>query len=163
MAPIGWLERNFKIYGVDLYGHAGPMPGHAGSTITFNNPPEWDREGFFDPDARTRVTVPPGYKGRYTVRMTIQWNRGGSQPFTIQDRDQGYFYGELSTNAHPDGRFQESRVSAAPVVNSTKTVFHLFFEGLLTPGHYIEPLIHYQLPQPASADIWFRMRRLGRQ
>ena len=50
MAPIGWLERNFKIYGVDLYGHAGPMPGTAGTTITFNNPPEWDREGFFNPE-----------------------------------------------------------------------------------------------------------------
>jgi hypothetical protein len=163
MSEIGWLERNFKIYGVDLYGHADPMPGPGTTTINFKSPPEWDRSGFFDSASPTRVTVPSGYRGRYTIRMTIQWNRGGAQPFTIQDRDQGFFYGEFSTNAHPDGHFQESRVSAAPVVNSTKTVFHLLWEGLLAPGHYIEPLIQYQLPQPASMDAWLRMRRLGRQ
>ncbi len=163
MAAIGWLERNLKIHGVDLYGHAGPMPGPASTSINFVDPPDWDRGGFYDPANPTRVTVPSGYRGRYTIRVTIQWNRGGNQTFTIQDRDQGFFYGELSTNAHPDGHFHETRVSAAPVVNSTKTVFHLLWEGLLAPLDFVEPLIQYELPQPAAADVWFRMRRLGRQ
>jgi hypothetical protein len=162
MPSIGWLERNFKIYGIHLYGRANPTPGPGSSKITFHNPPEWTRGDFFDVTAPTRVTVPHGYRGRYTIRLTLEWTRGGNMVFTELDREQGFFYGELSTNAHPDGVFHESRVSAAPVVHSTRTVLHLLWEGMLTPGDFIEPNIQYTLAQITSVNAWFRMRRLGK-
>lgn len=163
MASLNWVEKRVRVHGVELYADAAPMPGDtATSKVVFNNPPVWDSDGFFKPAHPERVAIPPGFRGRYAVRLTVRWSVV-QQPFTINDRDNGFFYAEIASNAHPDGRFQETRVSAAPVVNSTKTVMQILWDGALAHGHFLEVNLQYDLPRPAGANIWFAMRWLGRQ
>lgn len=163
MPPLNLVERRVRVHGVELRADASPMPDPAATTaLTFQNPPRWDSDGFFDPTQPGRVTIPPGFRGRYAARLTVRWFLGQGA-FTVNDRDHGFFYAELATDADPDGRFQETRISAAPVANSTKTVLQVVWDGLLAPGNHIAANIQYDLPRPAMLNAWFTLCRLGAQ
>ncbi len=162
MASLNWVENRVRVHGVELRADATPVPSSTTtSKVVFSSPPVWDSDGFFNPAVPERVVIPSGFRGRYAARLTLRWSFG-QQPFTINDRDNGFFYAEIATNAHPDGRFQETRVSAAPVVNSTKTVMQILWDGALAHGHYLEVNLQYDLPRPAGVNIWFALRWLGR-
>jgi hypothetical protein len=164
MSPLNSTEKKIRVHGVELSADVSPMPSTSAITkVSFANPAVWDSDDFFDADFPDRVTIPQGFRGRYAVRLTIRWSVVGAQAFTVNDRDNGFFYAEIATNAHPDGRFQETRVSAAPVVNSTKTVMQILWDGELKKGHLLEVNLQYDLPRPAVANVWFAMRWLGRQ
>ena len=163
MASLNSTEKQVRVHGVELSADAGfPPSSNAVSKVIFANPPVWDSDGFFDAAHPDRVTIPKGLRGRYAVRLTIRWSLG-QQAFTINDRDNGFFYAEIATNAHPDGVFQETRVSVAPVVNSTKTVMQILWDGALVKNHFLEVNLQYDLPRPAMANVWLAMRWLGRQ
>lgn len=162
MDSLNWVEKRIRAHGVELCADAGPMPSSVTTTkVVFRDPPVWDSDGFFNPAQPERVTIPEGFRGRYAVRLTVRWSLG-QQPFTINDRDNGFFYTEIATNADPTGRFQETRVSVAPVVNSTKTVMQILWDGALVKDQFLEVNLQYDLPRPAGANIWFAMRWLGR-
>ncbi|MDX2436104.1 MAG: hypothetical protein QNL88_03535 [Acidobacteriota bacterium] len=163
MPPLNWTERRIHAHGVELHADANPMPSDTTSTkVVFSNPPVWDSDGFFNAAHPDRISIPQGLRGRYAARLTIRWYLG-QQPFTIHDRDNGFFYTEIASNADPTGRFQDTRISVAPVVNSTKTVLQVLWDGPLAHGHFLEVNLQYDLPRPAGANIWFSLRWLGRQ
>jgi len=163
MPTLNWTERRIRAHGVELFASASPTPSPTASTkVSFSSPPVWDSDGFFNAAHPDRVSIPPGLRGRYTARLTIRWTFG-QPPFTINDRDNGFFYTEIASNADSTGRFQDSRISAAPVVNSTKTVLQVLWDGPLAHGHFLEVNIQYDLPRQADAEIWFTLRWLGRQ
>jgi hypothetical protein len=163
MPPLNMTERRVRVHGVDLQADASPMPDpNATTTLSFQSPAKWDSDGFFNPAQPSRVTIPSGLRGRYSVRLTIRWSLALGA-FTINDRDNGFFYAELATDADPDGRFQETRISVAPVANSTKTVLQVCWDGLLAPGNHIGANVQYDLPRPAMLNAWLTMHRLGAQ
>jgi len=170
MAPP-WFDRWIRVHGADLSGGATIVQDTANFIeVKFNHPPEWQSDPFLDPADRTKITIPRKLAGRYYVRVTIRWEKTDNYEFQIPDRDNSCFYTYLTKNGDTiTHRLSETRISAAPVVNSTKTVMHVLWEGNLRKDDFIKLFISHpgtvlsasNMTIPVMANVWLTLRRLG--
>ena len=170
MAPP-WFDRWIRVHGADLRADELIVPGTADFTnVKFNHPPEWQSDPFLDPADRTRITIPKKLDGRYYVRVTIRWERSDNNDFQIADRDGSCFLTYVTKNGDTDAhRLQDTRVSAAPVVMSTKTFMHVLWEGNLKRDDFLKVFINHHgtilgatnVPISVMANVWMVVRRLG--
>ena len=170
MAPP-WFDRWIRVHGADLRGDELIVPGTADFTeVKFKHPPEWQSDPFLDPADPTKITIPRKLAGRYYVRVTIRWERSDNNEFQIADRDGSCFFTYVTKNGDTDAyALQDTRVSAAPVVMSTKTFLHVLWEGNLKRDDFLKVFIcHWgtilganDIPISVMANVWMIVRRLG--
>lgn len=170
MPALNILERFIRVHGADLTAHAAPVLGEGLETVSFHQQPGWDSDGFFSPQVPTRVTIPNGLGGRYSVLVNVLWNAATNQPFSLQERDRLFVYGEIGSNADPDGRLYETRCAQSLVAHTVTTPMRFQWEGELASEHFIE--VKLMLGQDMTADgpaiidrlpanVWLHLRRLG--
>jgi hypothetical protein len=175
MPDLNWVEKRIFVHGVDLIGYALLVPGGNQFTfVEFDHPPEWqsDPDVFFDGVDRTKIAIPKRHGGRYYLCATIRCERSDNRGFQIQDRDNSYFFTYLTKNGDTEeDRLAETRISAAPVVNSSKTVIRLLWEGKLKRNDFLKLFIAQNgtilgetgIPISTMVTVWLTLRRLGSQ
>lgn len=169
--PPPWFDKWIRVHGADLRADELIMTGPPAVTeAKFKHPPDWQSDPFLDPADPTKISIPPKLLGRYYLRVTIRWERSDNNEFQIADRDGGYFFTYVTKNGDTDEyRLQDTRISAAAVVMSTKTFIHVLWEGNLRRGDYLKLFIGRSgtilgptdIPISVMANIWTVLRRLG--
>ncbi len=170
MPALKFLERLIRVHGADLTADAAPVLGADLKTVSFHQQSRWDSDGFFSPQVPTRVTIPNGLGGRYSVLVNVLWNAATNAPFSLEDRDRLFVYGEIGSNADPDGRLHETRCAQSLVAHTVTSPMRFQWEGELASDHFIE--VRLMLGQdmtsvaPAqfdrlTANVSLHLRRLG--
>jgi hypothetical protein len=145
--------------------------------MSFSSSARWDSDGFYAGSSPTRITIPDNLEGRYLASALVMWSRGGSNPFTIGQRDgqglpspAGYFSAVIVANGStPSPRQNLSVVAVVPT--AIRTTQSVMWETDLDPGDYLEiELCQHVLGvdpdiPPSSdtliAEVDFTLRRLG--
>jgi hypothetical protein len=170
------FERRIKVRGAKLAGQTHltlPIKDHpldlAGTEI-------WNRDGFFSSGNKTRVTVPMGYGGVYSVHAVVHWRIGDGKTFFPDIRDGNYFISQIAKNGSVSGDLREARSSDAPKIPATITRQGVFWEAELAESDFIEVLATCEVFDAATMTLfdglygvgwsfrlehWFTIRRLG--
>jgi len=177
MAGLTWCERRMRVRGVKLAGATDlslPIKDHplvlAGSTI-------WASTGFYSSVQPTRVMVPTGCGGVYSIHAVVHWKIGDLFRFLPETRDGNYFITQLAKNGSVSGDLREARTIDAPMIPARITRQDIVWEAELEANNYIEVLISCEVRDQEIMDLyddlfgstwryrlehWLTVRRLGK-
>ncbi len=134
------------------------VPQGSQSTLNLDQIVEWDTDGFFDAGQPSRLTIPAGFEGRYLVHVMLSWYRIMGTPWTVAERDGGFFNACLAKNGV--GPLDGSRSNAAPVVMAKHTTQRILWEGELAAGDFVELNAWQEVADEVVVDAWLTLRRV---
>jgi hypothetical protein len=170
------FERRIKIRGAKLAGQTNIKLPINDQPLDLAGTEIWNRDGFFSNTNKTRVTVPVGYGGVYSIHAVVHWGIGSSATFFPDIRDGNYFVTKLRKNNDVSGDLREARSSDEPTIQATITRQDVFWEAELSGDDYIEVLVSCEVIDAATMNLydglygaawgyrlehWLTIRRLG--
>jgi len=134
------------------------VPQETQTKLNLGHVVDWDTDGFFDAGQPGRLTIPDGFQGRYFVHATLSWYRILGTPWTVAERDGGFFNACLAKNGV--GPLDGSRSNAAPVVTAKHTTQRILWEGELAAGDFVELNAWQEVDDEVVVDAWLTLRRV---
>jgi len=178
MTGIPRFERRIKIRGAKLFSITTLHPPIADHPLELADTEIWNRDGFYSSTQPTRVTVPTGYAGVYSVHSVVQWGIGLlADRFRPEIRDGSYFITQLAKNGSVADDLNEARAFDPPTIPTRICRQDVFWEADLEDNSYIEVLVSNQAFDQSVMDQydilygaawfyrlehWLTIRRLGR-
>lgn len=174
---LTWWERKARVRGVKLAGQANLSLPIKDKALEFNGAPIWVSDGYFSGTEPTRVTIPAGCGGVYSIHAVVHWGIYDSATFFPQIRDGNYFITQVAKNGGVSGHLREACTCNEPAIPATTTRQEVLWEAPLAASNYIEILISSEVVDQNIMDLygglygvswkyqleyWLTVRRLGR-
>jgi hypothetical protein len=171
------FERRMIVRGAKLAGQTNLALPIKDQPLDLAGTEIWNRDGFFSSGNKTRVTVPMGYGGVYSIHAVVHWGIGGGKTFFPDIRDGSYFISKIAKNGSVSGDLREARSSDAPTIPATITRQDVLWEAELAENDSIEVLVTCEVFDTAIMNLcdglygvgwgfnlehWFTIRRLGK-
>lgn len=165
--------RNYtKVRGATVSGTIQPMPQNPNDHVmTFDNPPVWEGNDFYNIANPTRLTVPRKRGGRYFIHGELQWKTMPQVTFPFEQSQAGGFVGAyLMRNGSTPTTPREAQSIAPVVPGSTMITHNLLLETSLAKDDFIELFVFQRIlgggMPPAAFGIEVKanltIRRIGR-
>jgi len=177
MAGLTWCERKTRVRGVKLTGQANLSLPIKDKALDLAGTTLWASTGFFSSTQPTRVTIPAGCAGVYSVHAVVNWGVGDWKTFFPDYRDGIYFVTQLRKNDSVSGDVREARAINEPTIPATITRQDIFWETDLSRNDTIEILVSCEVYDQPIVDLfhelygaawrlqleyWLTVRRLGK-
>ena len=123
---------------------------------------DWTSHAFTSPTNPTRITIPRGRGGVYSISAAVRWFRTDSNEFTLADSQSSYFYAWIMKNGsgNPIGNPLRSTTSATAFATGTTQSFTWLLD--LDARDYLELVLQQGVHPMIAANGGVCLFRVGR-